>query len=295
MTDLKFPKIKEKIIRKNEILQIRTDEIRPNRAQPRSNFDQNALIRLTDSIRRYGILQPLTVRRLPPDEPDTYELIAGERRLRAAKLLGLFTVPCVILEVDERISAEMAIIENLLREDLNMFEQASGFRRLIEFHSLTQEEVARKMSMSQSAVANKLRLLRLSYDEQNLILDGGLTERHARALLKLDNENLRMAVIRYIIENRLTVQATELYIEKILRGLREGESDLKAVSRQAIHHEERTKELLTSIRKRVLALKSEGIQADLTVSEGADSINVTIRIAQNDSVSRETIVESFVS
>lgn len=288
MTDLKFPRIKEKIIRKNEILQIRTDEIRPNRAQPRSNFDQNALIRLTDSIRRYGIMQPLTIRRLPPDDPDTYELIAGERRLRAAKLLGLFTVPCVILEVDERISAEMAIIENLLREDLNMFEQAGGFRRLIEHHSLTQEEVARKMSMSQSAVANKLRLLRLSVDEQEMILDGGLSERHARALLKLEDPNLRVAVIRYITENHLTVQATELYIEKVLQSIREGETKAKAIPQQTLRQEERTKELLASIRKKVQSMKTEGIRADLTVCEHSDGISVTICIAQADIVSRET-------
>ena len=114
------------------IVQIKTDDIRPNRAQPRAEFDQNSIIRLADSIRRYGILQSLTVRRSDPDDIYRYELIAGERRLRAAKMLGYLTVPCIIMDVDEQTSAELAIIENLLREDLNMFEQAYGFKKLIE-------------------------------------------------------------------------------------------------------------------------------------------------------------------
>ena len=291
MTELKFLRPKDKCFRENEILQIRTDEIRPNRAQPRSNFDQNALIRLTDSIRRYGIMQPLTVRRLPVGDTDLYELIAGERRLRAAKLLGLYTVPCVILEVDERISAEMAIIENLLREDLNMFEQASGFRRLIEFHELTQEEVARKMSMSQSAVANKLRLLRLSYDEQRMILDAGLTERHARALLKLNGEEVRVRAIRYIVDNKLNVQATEAYVETVLKQQKSQDAESKesngTPASPLIQHQVRTRELLTSIRKKVHAMNLEGICANMAVSDTPNGISVTIHIARED-VSRET-------
>ena len=135
------------------VLQVRIDEIRPNRAQPRVDFDINAMIRLADSIRRYGILQPLSVRR-SSEEGYQYELIAGERRLRAARSLGYFCVPCIVVEADEKMSAELAIIENLLREDLNMFEQAYGFRQLIDNYSMTQEEIARKVSLSQSAVAN---------------------------------------------------------------------------------------------------------------------------------------------
>ena len=172
------------------VLQVRIDDIRPNRAQPRIDFDTNSIIRLADSIRRYGILQPLSVRRLS-EEGYLYELIAGERRLRAARSLGYCTVPCVIVEADEKMSAELAIIENLLREDLNMFEQAYGFRQLIDNYSMTQEEIARKISLSQSAVANKLRLLRLSYDEQRRIIEAELTERHARALLRLSDFEMR--------------------------------------------------------------------------------------------------------
>ena len=149
MTDLKYfkrNKTNEETV-SSAVLQIKIDQIRPNRAQPRAEFDNNSIIRLADSIRRYGILQPLTVRKAASDELYAYELIAGERRLRAARLLGYFTVPCIVIEADEKMSAEMAIIENLLREDLNMFEQAYGFRQLIDNYGLTQDEVARKMSL----------------------------------------------------------------------------------------------------------------------------------------------------
>lgn len=198
------------------------EDIRPNRAQPRRRFDTNTMIRLADSVRRYGVLQPLTVRRTPhaagADAPDVpYELIAGERRLRAAKLAGLAQVPCIVARADDRLSAELAIIENLLREDLDMFEQARAFGRLIVGFSLTQEQVARKMSMSQSAVANKLRLLRLDPAHQQQILAHGLTERHARALLRLPPDG-RGAAIEHIAAQRLNVAAAEQYIEQALHG-----------------------------------------------------------------------------
>ena len=208
------------------IIFLSTDCIRPNRSQPRKRFDTNTMIRLADSVRRYGILQPLTVRPIShqgaseevilDSEPQFYELIAGERRLRAAKLAGMTRVPCILASVDDHLSAELAMIENLLREDLDMFEQARAFGRLILQFSLTQEQVARKMSMSQSAVANKLRLLRLTEEEQRAILEGGLTERHARTLLRLPaNENRKNAIL-HIVECRMNVASAEAYIEKLL-------------------------------------------------------------------------------
>lgn len=209
------------------ILFVSVDRIRPNRAQPRNRFDTNTMIRLADSVRRYGILQPLTVR-LPPNTPSDaafssaqplmYELIAGERRLRAAKLAGLTHVPCILASADDHLSAELAVIENLLREDLNMFEQARAFGRLIVQFSLTQEQVAQKMSMSQSAIANKLRLLRLRDHEQKAILEGGLTERHARALLRLPADSTREEAIRVIIAHHMNVATTEEYIDGLLSG-----------------------------------------------------------------------------
>lgn len=210
------------------IVEIDIDDIIPNRSQPRSAFNQNAIVRLADSIRRYGILQPLTVRKvlLPAEATKNvplgqknaviYELVAGERRLRAAKLAEFTHVPCIIINTDDATSAELAIIENLLRENLNMFEQAEAFARLIrEFH-LTQEEAARRVSMSQSAVANKLRILRLLPEERAKILEAGLTERHARALLKLNDPTLRGDVLQQILERKMNVSATEAYIDNIL-------------------------------------------------------------------------------
>ena len=154
--------------------------IRPNPAQPRKIFRPEALDELSDSIRQHGILQPLSVRR----SGNGYELIAGERRLRAAKLLGMAEVPCIVVEADSLRSAELAIIENLQREDLNMFDEASAISALIDLYGLTQEEVAAKLSASQSYVANKLRLLRFDDFERQVIIERRLTERHARALLR---------------------------------------------------------------------------------------------------------------
>ena len=207
------------------ILFISVDRIRPNRAQPRKRFDTNTMIRLADSVRRYGILQPLTVRVMTKtavdtsvsgSEPILYELIAGERRLRAAKLAGLTHVPCILASADDHLSAELSVIENLLREDLDMFEQARAFGCLILQFSLTQEQVARKMSMSQSAVANKLRLLRLNEAEQRAILENRLTERHARALLRLPADENRIEIIRQIASQHLNVASTEEFVERLL-------------------------------------------------------------------------------
>ncbi len=190
--------------------------IKPNRLQPRREFETDSIIKLADSIRRYGILHPLSVRKVSPENGYCYELIAGERRLRAAKLLGLKSVPCLLCEVNEAMSAELALVENMLRENLGMFEQAAAFAKLSEKFGFTQEEIAAKMSLSQSAVANKMRLLRLSPEEQVLIREAGLTERHARAFLRISGKNARLAAIHYIIDHNLNVAETDQYISEIL-------------------------------------------------------------------------------
>ncbi len=186
--------------------------IQANTSQPRKNFDVDQIVKLADSIRRYGILQPLTVRRVHSG----YELIAGERRLRAAKMLGLKTVPCIISEVNEAISAEIALVENMLRENLGMFEQAAAFAHLSQKFGLKQEEIAAKMSLSQSAVANKMRLLRLTPEEQLLITDAKLTERHARAFLRIGNKQGRILAIHHVIDHGLNVAETDKYITSLL-------------------------------------------------------------------------------
>lgn len=199
------------------IVNIDIGAIRPNRSQPRASFENNATIRLADSIRRYGILQPITVRIANGgDEKRIFEIIAGERRYRAAKLIGMRNVPCIIMTADDKKSAELALIENLLRENLNIFETARAMKKLIEEFKLTQDEVAKKLSMSQSAVANKLRLLRYSDEEETLILENRLTERHARAILKLNDPEERKKTILVVIRSHLNVSATEAYVDKLL-------------------------------------------------------------------------------
>jgi len=190
----------------------------PNPLQPRASFNENALYALARSIHDYGMIQPITVRRVPAGTHPTpvYELVAGERRLRAAMLLSLERVPCIVIDTDMKTSGELAIIENLQREDLNFFEQANALQRLIDLYSYTQEQAASKISVSQSYVANKLRLLRLTPAEQRAILDAGLTERHARALLRVPDPKLRAEALSAIIGKSLNVANTDKYIERLL-------------------------------------------------------------------------------
>lgn len=337
---MKNPRIRTDGYAKDIVYSLEIDRIRANSAQPRRDFDVDSIVKLADSIRRYGILQPLSVRRAPkesateqsaaaihqkknivadllsatladdgeeasgsqagentnvsretlpqfdmemPFEPRVsretlpqfdievpfepcvsretsplqlriddgatqaeqltfpnlpslpalescrapkrtsviddgcqYELVAGERRLRAAKMLGMRHVPCIIVDVDDAISAELALVENMLRENLNMFEQAAAFAHLAEKFGFTQEEIAAKLSLSQSAVANKIRLLKLTEEERQLIAESGLTERHARAFLRISDACLRENCIRYVINEHLNVGETDKYIANLL-------------------------------------------------------------------------------
>ena len=221
------------------------DRIIPNPNQPRKTFDDTALFRLAESIRQYGILQPLTVRHIIRNEkemplaqsktgeislvservynpkpqaekPPLYEVIAGERRLRAAVLAGLSEVPCLFSDVSDSRSAELAIVENIQREDLNIFEEAEAIAQLIRSCSLTQEQAASRLSYSQSYIANKLRLLRLAGEERQIILENGLTERHARAVLRISVPEQRRKLLRAIIEKNLNVSQTEELIDRLL-------------------------------------------------------------------------------
>jgi ParB family chromosome partitioning protein len=186
--------------------------IRPNPAQPRKIFQEEALDELADSIRQHGILQPLSVRR----QGMGYELISGERRLRAAQLAGVTDVPCILMNMDARESGFAALVENLQRQDLDFIEEAQGIRSLLQEHTMSQEQVARLLGKSQSAVANKLRLLRHSDAVLAALRETGLTERHARALLKLRTEEETLAAISCIAKEGMSVARTEKYIENLL-------------------------------------------------------------------------------
>jgi len=188
--------------------------IKPNPAQPRKVFREESLTELADSIRQHGILQPLSVRRAGV----TYELIAGERRLRAAQIAGLTEIPCIIMNMDEKESGLAAMVENLQRQDLDFIEEAMGIARLMEQWSMSQEQAARALGKSQSAIANKLRILRHSESVLWALREHNLTERHARALLKLPTEQEKMALISVISRLGMSVARTEKYIDDLLAG-----------------------------------------------------------------------------
>ena len=186
--------------------------IHPNPAQPRKVFRQEALEELAESIRRHGILQPLSVRRVG----NSYELIAGERRLRAAQLAGLTELPCLLLKMDDRESGVAAMVENLQRQDLDYIEEAVGISRLLEKWDMSQEQVARLLGKSQSAVANKLRLLRHSDIILATLREADLSERHARALLKLPTDEQKLTAITEIVRQKMSVARAESYIDSLL-------------------------------------------------------------------------------
>ena len=196
-----------------KVEEIEAARILPNPAQPRRTFDTEALLSLSESIRRHGILQPPVVRRLPGGRG--YELIAGERRLRAAQMAGLTLLPCIVRESSPDESAELAMVENLQRRDLSLFEEAAAIAALCSRSRMTQEQVAARLSVRQSYVANKLRLLRLSQEAREIITTAGLTERHARAVLRLP-EGRRTAALQTIAERGMNVSDTEKYIDRLL-------------------------------------------------------------------------------
>lgn len=201
-----------------KVCMLPTDKLFPNPSQPRFIFEDEPLLRLADSIRRVGILQPLSVR--PSQNPEgliqAYQIVAGERRWRAARILGLEAIPCLVLNIDNQRSAELALIENLQREDLNIFEQAAAIASLIDIYGLTQEQAARQLSSSQAYIANKLRILKLTPKERSEIIKNKLTERHARALLRINNSDTRLEAISHIAAKELNVSATERYIDSLL-------------------------------------------------------------------------------
>lgn len=254
------------------IISIPTEEILPNRSQPRKAFDNASLWQLAESIKKHGVLQPITVkRREAHSEYDTfkYELIAGERRLRASRLIGNTEIPAIILEINDRESAELAIIENLHRENLNIFEESAAIAALIDLHDLTQEEIAAQLSLTQSAIANKLRLLKLTEAERTLIIANGLSERHARALLRLKDTTERAEALAFIISNDLNVKQSETHIDRIL-------SPEKAVS----EHSQDYKAYISAIQKAVHGLRSIGTDAKTSCSETDSELIYTISISK---------------
>lgn len=255
---------KEKTI--NRVVLLPAAEIEPNPAQPRTAFDCSALNSLADSIRQNGILQPLTVRK---NRNGRYELIAGERRLRAARIAGLSQVPAIILQTNEKDSAVLALLENLQREDLNFFEQAAALASAIVEWNVTQEEAALRLSMAQSTIANKIRLTRIPREQQQRILEGGLTERHARALLKISDDAKRADVIEEVIARGYNVSQTEKFIDAVLEN---------HPPKMRIPVVKDVRIFLNTINKALAVMKSAGIPAESEKKDEGAYIEYIVRI-----------------
>lgn len=250
------------------VIQLPVDEIDPNPNQPRREFDEKALAELAASIAEYGVISPLAVRL----HFGRYQLVAGERRLRAARLAGLKKVPCMVLDVDMEESSLLAMVENLQRQDLGFVEEARGIANIMHMYALSQEECARRLGRSQSAVANKLRLLKLPEDILSALTESGLTERHGRALLRLPDDAARRAALEHIAAEGLNVAQTDRYIDSLLAP----EEPKRGRRRAFILKDVRV--FLNSLTHSLDVMKQGGIDAAFRKEETDDELIVTISI-----------------
>lgn len=262
--------VKEKVI--NKVIEIEIERIIVNPYQPRTQFGDD-LNELAESIRQNGLIQPLTVKQ----SDDKYILIAGERRLRALKLLNMPSAPCIIIDVTERNSAVLALVENLQRKDLHFFDEAEALSKLLDFYGMTQEDCAIKLGKNQSTIANKLRLLKLSDEVRNIIRDNCLTERHARSLLRLNDENLQLQALNTICERRYNVEQSERLIT-IINGKEEERESIRR--RSGAFRDIRL--FVNTINKAVETMKAAGINADSQRIKEKGYIEYIVRIPTND-------------
>lgn len=263
-----FSFTKEKTEEKR-VLIIPVEQISPNPHQPRTSFSDPDLRQLSDSIRQNGILQPLTVRQ----RGEEFELIAGERRLRAAKIAGLRAVPCIVMDISERNSAILALVENIQRQDLSFFDEAAAIEKLISYYGMTQEDAAIKLGKAQSTIANKLRLLRLTPPEREIVMEHHLTERHARALLKLGSPEERLGILDRVVKHRLNVEKTERLIDEKLGKAHERESFRQ---RKVLFRDVRL--FTNTIQRAVETMQAAGIPAASQKMQFDDYIEYRVRI-----------------
>lgn len=277
-----------KLQRKGEFLSTRVQyiplgRIRPNPQQPRRSFDEEDLAELAASIRSCGILQPLTVRRAG----EGYELVAGERRLRAARIAGLREVPCLVAQVGEEDSALLALMENLQRRDLDCWEEAQAIARLISRYGLSQEEAARRLGRAQPTVANKLRLLRLPEDVRALLRENGLTERHARALLRLQDPEVQRRAAVDMVRRGMNVAQAEAYVEKLLQ------SDQVTPPRgRSTYIIKDVRLFLNSVDRGLHLMRQAGVDAGWDRQDTDREILLTIRIPKRASGKIDSVSES---
>lgn len=259
-------KAKNKVV--GEVVMLNITELCPNRAQPRTEFGSDELESLAVSIKENGILQPICVRR----KGALYEIISGERRMRAAKLAGLNEIPCIIMSVDDEQSAVLAIIENIQRKDLSFFEEALAIEKLITCYGLTQDEAASRLGKAQSTIANKLRLLRFTDAERRVILNGCLTERQARAVIRIDNVKLRMTVIEKTVREKLNIEQTELLVNQMLNG---GSNEKR--KKPKIEYKLPARVYMNSLDALLKKIKIDNVPCEMSSSENEDFREYTIK------------------
>jgi ParB family chromosome partitioning protein len=280
------------------ILYVRIDSIKPNPYQPRKHFKAEALEELCESIKQYGVIQPISIRKVDTgSRPGAsigmgvgsfagYELVAGERRLRAAVMAGLSRIPAIVVNLDENDSAIIALIENLQREDLNYLEEAEGFINLLTEHGLTQEELAMRIGKSQSTVANKIRLLKLPPLVKKILMDNNLTERHARAVLKLSDEQLQLKVLKLVCERGYNVKKTEELIEQVITKY--GKDNSKKAEQKVTRAIKDIRIFVNTIKDALNMIRKSGINAKASQSDKGQYVEFVIRIPKRMDQTNQT-------
>ena len=255
-----------------QIVQVPTEKILPNPYQPRKQFKSEDMLSLADSIKENGVLQPLICRQI--NNSDYFEIVAGERRLRESILANLQTVPCIIIDCDYEASAVFSIIENIQRSDLDFFEEAQAISQLMNHFGLTQEQIGKKLGKSQSALSNKIRLLKLPVDVRYFIEKEGLTERHARALLRLETEKQMWTTLKAVTERKMNVEQTESYIDSML--------DTKVKPRHTLNKVYKDVRIfVNTFNKAIKAMQDSGIEAQTNKTETEEYIEFMVRIPKN--------------
>ncbi len=257
---------------------IKIDSIRPNPYQPRKQFNKIALDELGKSIKQYGVIQPINVRKITSN---TYELVAGERRMRAAISAGLVEIPAIVINIDDNNSALIALIENLQREDLSYMEEAEGYQNLLVDHNLTQEDLAQKIGKSQSTIANKIRLLKLPPLVKKILADNNLTERHSRALLKLHDEQLQLKVLKHVCERGLNVKRTEELVERAIERYTNGDKG-RVIERRSTKAIKDIRIFVNTVKQAVELMKRSGVNAKAAQLDRGEYVEFIVRIPKKN-------------
>ena len=266
---------KDESVREKDIIYVDISTIKPNPYQPRKQFNPTALDELSESIKCYGVMQPINVRRL---SANSYELVAGERRLRAAAMAGLTKMPVILVNVNDNDSAIMALIENIQRENLGFLEEAEAYSNLLASSRITQEELAAKLGKSQSTIANKLRILKLSEQVKKIILANGLTERHARALLKLGDDQLQCKVLEVVCQKGLNVKRTEELVERVYEKYIGNVREKEEVQRKMTRVVSDIRIFVNTIRQAIEVMRSAGVNAKAAQFDRGEYVEFIVRV-----------------